>query len=211
LTFFYMLVASTLFNGATRHEYGIFFAILSLILYGNISHATSSAEHKFVASIKVLNGYVSGPNGWIAIGKTFHRLFYNEKNNVSISVNAAGAIPYYSGLPAIDTWGLNTRAVLFDQGVYYANGIPGHRFYAKHDFLMTSGANLVINHPIIVPRYKAVENCKGPFVNMKMNPILIPLPSGNYVLAHYITPHKRINRLLKNGKLLKCSKSLTQP
>lgn len=82
---------------------------------------------------------------WVVIGKWFHR---HARPGESIATTAAGAIPYYSKLRAVDMLGLNDQYVasLPPQ----RNQMVGHRKLAPPAYLRSQRITYVLGHPRIL-------------------------------------------------------------
>ena len=65
---------------------------------------------------------------WITVGK-FLNLNYHGK---VLAVDAAGKIPYYSGMKTIDMYGLNDKYIGKSKTVAAPNSLPGHTKYDSH-------------------------------------------------------------------------------
>ena len=57
-----------------------------------------------VETFRTLNAHLYLPENWIGIGRRLDDLFSDDP--IKIAVTAAGAVPYYSKLPAVDMLGL---------------------------------------------------------------------------------------------------------
>ena len=80
----------------------------------------------------------------ITIGKWFKKIALPGE---SIAVGTAGAIPYYSGLPCIDTLGLNDRYIASLPPVENASFI-GHQKRAPDSYLWKNGMTYVIDNAL---------------------------------------------------------------
>ncbi len=125
-------------------------ALLAFVVFGSAFHAVNfkvSAEVETIASLRShleLDG-----EAWPRIGKTLRRHFGGAADPVTIAIGAAGAIPYYSGLPTVDTLGLNDRRLARQEPM---KGIrPGHAQQAGFAYLMERRVQLVFGHPIPGP------------------------------------------------------------
>jgi hypothetical protein len=69
-----------------------------------------------------------------------------------IAINAAGAIPYYSGFRTVDALGINDRFVAEHGNVApEAFRRPGHRRAAPLAYLKLRGVNFIVGHPTLRP------------------------------------------------------------
>lgn len=123
--------------------------LVAFVVFGSGFHAKNFNVTGEVETIAWLRYHLE-PEGeaWPLIGKTLGRLFddeHGEGEPVMIAVNAAGAVPYYSGLPTIDTLALNDLWLAREAP---AKGVrPGHTKFAGFEYLIRRGVQLVIGHP----------------------------------------------------------------
>ena len=84
-----------------------------------------------------------------AVGSALKDYFAPRKPLVATT--GAGAIPFFSGFPTIDSWGLNDRWVA-RHGVEVPPDFkrPGHRRRAPLSYLIQRHTDLVVEHPLIV-------------------------------------------------------------
>ena len=138
-------------------------------------------------------------NGWILVGKALGELFYKgTPRDVLLAVHTAGAIPYYSRLPAVDIYGLNDRwvAQYGEPGSY----IAGHRKRAPYSYLVERRVNIVFpGLPVYVCGRARVEDIVKPYNNLPA--LLIPLETDCKVVGYYLTPHPDIEKALADGKI----------
>jgi arabinofuranosyltransferase len=80
---------------------------------------------------------------WIAVGRWFRAI---AEPGESIATPAAGAIPYYSGLRALDMLGLNDAYVASLPPPPEAGGV-GHRKIAPDAYLRSQGITYVLRQP----------------------------------------------------------------
>lgn len=128
-------------------------ALVFMVLCGSLHHAvtfpTSSFRYNDVDSTQGLSDHLYRDRAdWVGIGKVLGESFHYDPN-VTIAINAAGAIPYYSRLKAIDILGLNDQWVARHGDI--ASSIPGHQRRATLDYLITRKVNPLIGHPQMVP------------------------------------------------------------
>lgn len=216
LPLFYLLIYNLIFEQLSLRRHMIWCAVMVVImqLFSMFTHAQhfiyGNDRHFFIESTRLLNAWISKKDGnWVNVGKVLGKLFYTGKlTDVKIAVTAAGATPFYSGLPTIDQHGLNTREVLTDGGKFYMNR-PGHRIKATFDFLSKANINLVIDHPVFLRKQKNLYICvTSPAVTIKhqvdprLTKLLIPLGEGIYLLAYYDKPHPKIQELIKKKTII---------
>lgn len=152
---------------------------------------------------------------WIITGKTLGRLFHDIKDDVLISVSAAGAIPFYSGLPAIDQFGLNDKWVA-RHGQYNGN-VPGHQKASTIEYLLKRNVNLVIGNPRIYEKtHKLPEQWdyantysfvfdiapREKIKNRDVKILYMPLDNSEYQLVVlYLTPSPVIDKIIQANNL----------
>lgn len=192
--------------------------VTCLLLLGNYSHSVSRISLNPEVNLQnlLLNGVNSTealhsnitekPNNWITVGQKLHALFYTGNvTDVKIAVSAAGVIPYFSSLLAIDEYGLNSRSIL-ENGEYFTS-IPGHRLRISSSYMKAAGVNLVIDHPMyfpsimrcgFMPNFAAHRSIRG------VATVYIPINAGQYLLAYYLNPHSAIEKALADKKIFYC-------
>lgn len=178
----------------------LWIALAVLGIASTTYHQQTFHISNIMASLRTLNEQVTYPkHNWQMVGKKLGELFYNASSgDVKISVHTAGAIPYYSRLPTIDIYGLNSRWVAMN-GVR-ASRNAGHRRIAPHEYLIEQRVNLMFPW---LPRYycgdpKLAKN-QPALRNLPL--LLIPLENDCFVMGYYLTPHPRIDELLRNGTI----------
>lgn len=128
---------------------------------------------------------------WSMIGRSFGRFARPEE---SLATTAAGAIPYFSKLRALDQFGLND-AVIAHAPPFEDNAV-GHRKRATEAYIREKGITFVIGHPRVYGRPDAGALRPGEFF------IRIDDPSGvSFFLAVRTTQDRRalIESLRKRG------------
>lgn len=161
-----------------------------------------------IESMHTLSTWISDmPVGWVTVGKTLHTLLYTgQPTDPKIAVAPAGAIPYYSQLPALDMLGLNTRDVLNAGEIKQR---AGHRYKASLNYMRQSGVNLVIDHPLYVclqpgeRKYSCAPTPVPlePIPYEQANVVFIPMVNDCYMIAYYLTPHPELDVLIQQDKI----------
>jgi hypothetical protein len=176
-------------------------------------HAATFAGTPGVEQIPKLREYVTGENGnWEDAGNALAALF--PERDVTIATTAAGAIPYYSKLPAVDMLGMNDAWVARSGEIIGPR--PGHRRAATLEYLQKRGVNLVIGHPVIEAAAAGrVGGCAAADLGkMFMIPRLdagrvpagakllaIPIGGGNRLIALYLTRSARVDEAIAEKEL----------
>ncbi|MBI1806805.1 MAG: hypothetical protein HYR76_07135 [Ignavibacteria bacterium] len=179
--------------------------LVALILIGTAVHASTFEynERDRIEPIKQLQDHIIDEHeNWIGIGKALST-FFNHSREVSIATTAAGAIPYYSQLYAVDMLGLNDRWIA-KNGTPIST-IPGHQRIAPLKYLIERKVNLVISHPLVL-RISEQAN-RFPFLPISpgddlsgLRIIEIPLDAHYKFLALYLTPSPIVDAAIRNNK-----------
>jgi arabinofuranosyltransferase len=186
--------------------------LVALVVAGSWHHARTFVLQEGIDDIRVLNDWVKNRDyGWERIGEVLGEAF-KQDNRVRIGVNAAGVIPYRSGLTTVDMLGLNDKWVA-------RNGIidtdrPGHQRHATYNYLVERGVNLVIGHPQLEPMDKPfnemlnTDNVLARFslslpheykdpVELKV--IEIPISAKYKLLALYLVKSPLVDEAIKHN------------
>ncbi len=98
-----------------------------------------------IETVRQMSGHIEYlSQDWDGVGRALHRLFRAE-DGVSIATTAAGAVPYYAELPAVDMHGLTDRWIA-RHGMAYSRR-SGHRRLATIADLRRRSVTLVLGHP----------------------------------------------------------------
>ncbi|HVM96320.1 MAG TPA: hypothetical protein VMT89_08015, partial [Candidatus Acidoferrales bacterium] len=144
---------------------------------------------------------------WVEIGRRLHDAFAGD-DQPSIAVTAAGAIPFYSQLPAVDMLGLCDPDV--DQFLVRRRMNVGHERLIPLHLLRQRGVNFLIGHPRLAeqraigaqPFTYADFTRPGLFLFPDESDLYgadlieMPLSSGEELLMVYLTPTPAINARL---------------
>ncbi len=218
LAFYYIVVLRVILALLPKYQIRTLVAVACAFLFANYTHGMPHFDTNPGALVK--NFAATGvdsidglrfamterPNNWRIVGQKLRTFFYTGKpSDVKIGVSPAGAIPYFSGLFAIDQLGLNTRAIM-ENGEHFTN-VPGHGMRISTAYMKMVGVNLVIDHPMYFP---SVMRC-GFVPNFPMHQpiqdvptLYIPLNAGQYLLAYYLNPHPDIEKALAEKKIFRC-------
>lgn len=189
-------------------------ALVALLVIASAVHAklfNYSPLKRGVESIAELERNLYGPDyDWVGIGKYLRDAFAGHPTKPIIAVTPAGAIPYYSDLPAIDMLGLNDREIA-RHGASLADR-PGHRKISTIRYLVERRVTFVIGHPIVVAKnartpeldfatYRdgvTVAELREMFVGEPVpdpgsfpigtKALLVPMAGGRHLLAIYLAP-----------------------
>jgi arabinofuranosyltransferase len=207
----FALIASLLM--ATR-DWRVQAACALLLVGGSYWHATSFNYERGIESIRQLEGHVSSDNqNWRGVGVALGRVFGQAEHPPVIAVTAAGAIPFYSGLPTVDMLGLNDRYVA-REGLPLTNR-PGHLRLAPSAYLVERGVNLLIGHPIVVHNsqqskasYEVADLANFSLLDMSAELLPegarileLPLELNYRVFILYLTRTPEIDRIIEGRQL----------
>lgn len=153
--FFLMLYHLSLAETDNRFfKYKIIAAITALIIFAgfnlnSIYRSQSISYDNNVDSIGVLRYYVSQ---WSSVGKLLSEI---GQPTDTIAISAAGIIPYYTDMYAIDMYGLEA-ADLSKYGRLEQFARPGHRMTISLQYLYANKPHYMVAHPLVTegqPRY----------------------------------------------------------
>jgi hypothetical protein len=183
-------------------------ALLAVTLAGPVHHVATFSTRRGIETITKLEGHlVRARENWIGIGQTLGAALRGSPE-VTIAITAAGAVPYYSGLRAVDMYGLNDPWVA-RHGVILGSR-PGHQRAAPLGYLRERGVHLVLGHPQMVgpaarvPAEFSVARLE-PFTIVPVRDydlpenarvLEIPIGAGYRLLALYLEPHAAIDRAI---------------
>jgi arabinofuranosyltransferase len=127
---------------------------------------------------------------------------------VTIALNPAGFIPYYSQLRTIDMLGLND-AWIARNGVPYLT-LAAHEKIATFDYLLSQEVNLLIDQPKMLPnntrRTYSIDSLD--LFHVKIQPedvpeeavfLEIPINETRNLLVLYLKPHPTIDRAIQEN------------
>ena len=185
--------------------------VLVILLLGNVHHELlfgQTRNEDMQETTEMMNDNLWDHRHFIRIGKALGVTLGNHPD-VTIAVTAAGAIPYYSGLYAIDMYGLTDRWIaIHGDPVGY---IPGHQRYATYPYLLKRKVNLVLGPLVVRPitepplRYFTMENLRffGPLLK---DPAIIPqdakvlempIDRKHKLEMLYLLPHPAVEEAIK--------------
>ena len=127
-------------------------ALVAVWLAASTGHALLFRIEMDTESIGMLHGHVADPQqGWVLAGTRLGEEFGPVRDSILAATMAAGAITYHSRLTTLDMYGLMDRWVARN-GLVQSSTKPGHQRVATLEYLLRRRVNLVIGHPIIIPR-----------------------------------------------------------
>jgi hypothetical protein len=185
--------------------------LAAVVILGSWHHATTypwGTHEDRNESVYELNAHVRHPDeDWIGSGRALRRDLDGD-TSVIVATTAAGAIPYESGLPAVDMLGL-CDAWVARHGDHFTNR-PGHRRIATLDYLIERGVHLVIAHPtpprtpegpVCIEDFQMPRYVAGRALGQRYPPGLqvveIPIHGELRMLAYYLTPHPRVDEAIR--------------
>jgi arabinofuranosyltransferase len=184
-------------------------ALVALTVVGSAHHALRFQPTPEIDSVAELARYVEEPaSGWITAGKALASQFGGAAPPVTIATTAAGAIPFYSGLPTIDMHGL-TDPWIARHGFVRGSARPGHRRIATLAYLEQRGVQLVIGHPRIEPlgpgmrHYSLADRVVVADAAVPPDPriLIIPLNRRFGLHALYLVHHPAVDRAIEQLRL----------
>lgn len=188
-----------------RLLYGLaVYAVFTSLTHQWISVPLFENNKLSVQSPRMLYGHADRDKmNWRLTGQRLRSLFYTgAADDVSIAVTAAGAIPFYSRLPAVDILGLNDRWVLRN-GDTREGGRPGHRKIAPLSYLKQRKISLIIDHPIYVcgdgPFNPYPGESRQRYRGMPV--LLVPIAHGCRLITYYSHKHPRLEQMIREGRL----------
>jgi len=211
LPFVFILVSGTLCALRSRT---IETAFVTMLLLCSLFHAVTFRGTPGVESVPKLRDYVTGESGhWELAGKVLGELF--PEGGVTLAATAAGAIPYYSKLPAVDMLGMNDAWIARNGAVIGPRA--GHRRAATLAYLNERGVNLVIGHPLVEsvdaelasPNYSIadlkrmfmVQNVSADKVPVNARILEIPLDAEHKITVLYLNRNARVDAVIEAKKL----------
>jgi hypothetical protein len=189
-------------------------ALVTMLLLCSLFHAVTFRGTPGVESVPKLRDYISGESGhWELAGKVLSELF--PDGGVTIAATAAGAIPYYSKLPAVDMLGMNDAWIARNGAIIGPRA--GHRRAATLAYLNERGVNLVIGHPLVEavdaepvsPNYSIadlkrmfmVQNVSADQVPGEAKILEIPLDAEHKITVLYLNGNARVDAVIEAKKL----------
>lgn len=181
-------------------------ALALLVVAGAVYHARTFVFRNGIESTWLLTAHLFDPaSDWVGVGMTLGGTF-RDAPDVRIGVTAAGAIPYYANLPAVDMLGINDSWVARHGLVF--EGPPGHSRFAPVAYLVERGVNLVIGHPALVRPSPAertaytydellglaiVSDPTPDALPAQATVLEVPLDPARAFLAVYLAPHPAVD------------------
>ena len=180
-------------------------ALAAALIGSSAIHARFYHKEIEVESVHLHNGLATDPIcGWSTAGRTLGELFRASGEPVLIATRAAGAIPYYSGLPTLDMHGLSDRWIAL-HGLVDPDAKPGHQRLATLDYLLRMQVNLVVGHPHIEPRSADLPGYpiesfvpRGPGNSIPPHAVLLEVPLNDRyrLILLYLVPNPGIDRII---------------
>jgi len=186
-------------------------ATVVVLILGSALHAFTFWGVRDIESIDGLAVHMEPAGGdWDDVGRTLAGHF--PEGDLWIAVGPAGAIPYYSRLPAVDMRGLVDPWVA--RNGYVVSTVPGHQRMAPLSYLVRRGVHLVIGHPQVSPadaepadavpveflsEYGLVDAASAD-LPAGARIVEIPMDDGRRIVALYLTREPRIERAVSSGR-----------
>lgn len=204
-----VLIVSILSQHVEKQSVRVIFVLL--ILGGSISHAVTYNNSPFKThqqSLSFMQGQQSDPdNDWDAIGQILGNAFQHDRT-VTIALNPAGFIPYYSQSRTIDMLGLNDAWVVHN-GVPYLT-LAAHERIATFDYLLSQEVNLLLDQPKMLPNNTlrtysidslALFHVKITAEDLPKDAVFleIPINATHNLLVLYLKPHPTIDNAIQEN------------
>ena len=182
-------------------------ALVLLIVAGSASHAVRFISSPAIDSVSELARYVEEPaTGWITAGRVLGEVFGRTDPPVVLATTAAGAIPFYSGLPTLDMHGLTDRRIA-RYGRLRPTTRPGHQRTATLRDLMEHRVNLVIGHPAIQRREAGARRFRFDefvVVDQPSDPVpagarfvIVPISESHDLTMLALIPHAAVDQVIQ--------------
>jgi len=158
-----------------------------------------------------LRGHLDATDqNWIGIGEALAQAAAGD-DSLRIAVGPAGAIPYYSKLPAIDMIGLTDHWIA-RHGESFSTW-PGHQRVAPYHYLVRRDVHLIIGHPVLrssrEPRIAAyswryfqqlaLPGATAGTLPDTIRVVEMPVGESHYLPMLYIRSHAVVDGLLARG------------
>ena len=184
--------------------------VVATTLLGGLAHQTSFEGQDGVESIEQLASHLTHEvQDWEGVGQALQRDL-GERSTARIATTAAGAIPYYADLPAVDMLGLTDRWIATN-GKRVSLQIAHNRL-APLSYLVEQEVHIVLGQPWL-RRPGAPPRTRYPFQHLrelhglrgeramdfprKASVLEIPLPDNRVLVALYLIPHADIERAIQ--------------
>lgn len=189
-------------------------AVIALVVASGLHAATFRGSRFGLESIDGIASHLREEGGaWDEVGRSLGRHFGGPDSDVTLAVGGAGAIPYYSGLRAVDMRGLTDRWVA--RHGHVVGNTPGHQRMAPLDYLVDANVNLVVGHPQMshpaepLPEFLTVEalgrlglvDATEENVPPEARVLVVPVTESLRVTLLYLTPHHRIDEAIGTYRL----------
>ncbi|AFM24767.1 glycosyltransferase family 39 protein [Desulfomonile tiedjei] len=190
------------------------YALVLLVITGSAYHAITFEMNGKIGyeSISFLEKHLTPDGGnWIDMGRALAKEF-NADSDVAIATGASGAIPYYSGLRAVDLYGLTDEHIA-KYGVPWTS-VPGHQKRAELTYLVSRDVNLVIGGMRRTPgnesRVHSYQEMRGWHAiihsprDIPPDSCLIEIPTsdGRTFFAWYVVKNPTIDKAIETKKWL---------
>jgi len=194
-------------------------ALILVLFFGVISNFTFfSLTFYFykVERTEMLHDHLYAQDeNWVGIGKKLNELF--SDTDVLLGICAAGAIPYYSEMVAVDFMGLTDKYVP-EIGDPFSS-MAGHRIMAPLEYAVNRKVNLIIQPISLMMTESDFHNWKrnaswketkrflwkvekpvnGRLID-EVNLLRIPIANGYSLILWYLTPHEAVEKaILERG------------
>jgi arabinofuranosyltransferase len=179
----------------------IILIIFAAINFGSIAKSRDISYDYNVDSIGALRNYVTQ---WTSVGKLLSQI---GQPGDTIAITAAGIIPYYTNMYAIDMYGLEA-ADLSKYGSLEEFTRPGHRMTISLKYLYDNKPHFMIAHPLITngqPRYFPYSQAQDlyPALLKEYTAISMALPDLPGYYLNFRVRNDVVNRIGQDFKIYK--------
>ena len=202
IPFIFILIGWVIFVIVPKKSVRIILILLVLAgtIYRELTYDEVIASSTGIAPLKQFDEEFTKEFGqWARAGRSLKEAF-NGNKNVMIATTCAGAIPYYSQLPAVDMLGL-TDPWIARHGKIIGT-IPGHQLISPMSYLVNRKVNLLLGDPIIVRNHNEIKDI--PLAPMDSTCqfseaalIFIPINSEENLVALYLTESRVVDEAIK--------------
>ncbi|NNE10432.1 MAG: hypothetical protein HKN20_17860, partial [Gemmatimonadetes bacterium] len=145
-----------------------------------------------------LAGMRTNTANWSAAGRALGSAFWPD---AVLATSAAGAIPFFSGLPTIDQSGLNDRYTAKEEWNPWNINKPGHTKMATKEYIQRRNPDLILAHPKIWSG-KSIHRTNNPWPKYILRAVAIPElrdPAGEQLYLYFWLRRDQAERASERG------------
>lgn len=144
----------------------------------------SEAGIKKSAVVAPIAGMRTNSANWAAAGRALGNAFWPD---AMLATSAAGAIPFFSGLPTLDQSGLNDRYTAKEAWDPWTINKPGHTKMATKEYILRRNPALILAHPKIWSG-NSIHRTNNPWPKYILRAVAIPElldPEGDQLYLYF--------------------------